>query len=292
MTRSLSLFDSSQQLDVSLLRRVIVANAAEACNAAAGRLLGDPVFDAVTEGRAQYHGYSGCGDLVHYCLKRAGLRDPGLLNRNDADADCRYRVGQNISRIVYSVGSAFRYAGFARPLQWQPGDIALIGEDGLEHVFVLAECSSQSVTSYDYGQFRQGKPAGFAVMRRVTPTAGRPQIGGPPGRPLVGYLDVGMLFTQERQLRYLVSAQAPDDFDGGTNAPAPPIPPPRSVREIKLALVQLGFFLGPCDASLTADYRRAIATYQASVELEADGVVGPLTRRALALSLAEPSGLH
>jgi hypothetical protein len=45
------------------LRRTAVNIARFACDGDHGRVLGDPVFDMVTEGRAKFRRYSACGDF-------------------------------------------------------------------------------------------------------------------------------------------------------------------------------------------------------------------------------------
>ncbi|MCC6644846.1 MAG: hypothetical protein IT374_04655, partial [Polyangiaceae bacterium] len=52
-------------VDEATLRAAAVEAARFACNGAAGRVLGDPVFELVTEGRNRWKGYSACGDLAH-----------------------------------------------------------------------------------------------------------------------------------------------------------------------------------------------------------------------------------
>lgn len=56
-------------LDEDTLRATALEIARFACNGAAGRVQGDPVFNAVTEGRGKWKGYSACGDLAHYLLR-------------------------------------------------------------------------------------------------------------------------------------------------------------------------------------------------------------------------------
>jgi hypothetical protein len=45
------------------LRAEAVRIARYACDGDKGRIVGDPVFEAVTEGRQRWKGYSACGDL-------------------------------------------------------------------------------------------------------------------------------------------------------------------------------------------------------------------------------------
>ena len=45
--------------DEATLRAAAIAAARFACNGAAGRVLGDPVFDLVTEGRNKWKGWRG-----------------------------------------------------------------------------------------------------------------------------------------------------------------------------------------------------------------------------------------
>lgn len=86
-------------LDADLVRGAMLANARLATNDSAGRNQGDTLFEEITEGRQRCRGYSSCGDLIHWCLRRIGLRDERILNREDDQGDVTWRVSRNISLL-------------------------------------------------------------------------------------------------------------------------------------------------------------------------------------------------
>jgi hypothetical protein len=279
-------------LDEGLVRAAMVANARFACNAGSGRNQGDPVFEEVVEGRQRWPGYSSCGDLVHWCLRRAGFRDERVLNREDDDGSVPWRVGVNVSRLVYATGHAFKWWTRGSPHGLVAGDMALIGENGMEHVFVVAEVAGDTVTSYDYGQFFNGKHGGKRVTRRVHVGPGdRVHLYGStlPGRPLIGRLDVPELLEGPFLRRELEAAEVPDDFDAAAR-PAPQPPPVHALvttREIQGALARLGYDPGPVDGMWGSRTRAAVKAFQADAGLIADGIVGPKTRARLRDRLAQ-----
>jgi len=149
----------------SELRTEAVRIAHEACNGSMGRVLGDPVFERVTEGRAKWRKYSACGDLAHYVLKELGVTDERLVNRNDDGGGVPWVMGKNLSRIVYCAVPAFVWArGGLRP---QPGDVLYVASP--EHVCILERIDEAKgkIFTFDYGLWdhRQAKPAGRRVER-------------------------------------------------------------------------------------------------------------------------------
>lgn len=176
--------------DEETLRIAAVAAARFACNGSAGRVLGDPVFNAVTEGRAKWKGYSACGDLAHYVLRELGFRDEHILNRSDDGGQVPWRMGVNLSRIVYSLTPAFVWA---RPaLRPKPGDILYMAPP--EHVCVLEALDegAASVATFDYGQFNYalGKPSGKRCVRAFAAGENSLRVGA---RVLRGWLDISKL---------------------------------------------------------------------------------------------------
>ena len=75
------------------LRAEAVRIACHACDGGKGRVFGEPVFDAVTEGRQKWKGYAACGDLPHYVLRELGFRDEHILNRED-DGQRKYILAE------------------------------------------------------------------------------------------------------------------------------------------------------------------------------------------------------
>jgi hypothetical protein len=278
-------------LDEALLRAVMVHNARFACNGAAGRNQGDPVFEEVVEGRQKWAGYSSCGDLIHWCLRRAGFRDERVLNREDDDGEIPWRVSINVSRLVYATGHAFSWWKKGNPLGLRPGDMALVGENGQEHVFLVAEVTEETITSYDYGQFFNGKHGGKRTTRRIHFGAGgrlhlyATQV---PGRPFIGRLDPYELLSPHFARRELDPAEVPEDFVEGTPAKPPlaPAQPLVTTREVQRALTTLGYDPGPIDGIFGSKTRAAVKRFQADHGLIADGIVGKKTRGKLQERLA------
>lgn len=153
------LLPSRRFCDEATLRAAAVDVARFACNASAGRTLGDPVFDAVTEGRSAWRGYSACGDLAHYVLRELGVRDERIVNRGDDGGQRGWQVGQNLSRLVFGSGEAFLWA--KRDRRPQPGDILYLAPP--EHVCVLewVDDARGRISTFDYGLWdsRSNKPS-------------------------------------------------------------------------------------------------------------------------------------
>lgn len=172
------------------LRAEAVRIARHACGGDSGRVYGDPVFEEVTEGRQKWKGYSACGDLAHYMLRQLGFRDERILNREDDGGVLPWKIGANLSRLVFNPLGAFVWvSGNSRP---KPGDVVYMSKP--EHVAVLEALDEQAgvITTLDYGQWDYAavKPA---AKRRVNSFAveGRTlKIGK---RTLHGWLDLARL---------------------------------------------------------------------------------------------------
>ncbi|MCU0692810.1 MAG: hypothetical protein MUF54_15525 [Polyangiaceae bacterium] len=172
------------------LRDAAVMIAWYVCNGDEGRVLGDPVFDEVTEGRARWRKYSSCGDLVHFLLLHLGLRDERILNRNDDGGTSPWAIGQNLSRIVFRAGKAFVWASTKqRP---KPGDVLYVAMP--EHVCILESIDEQAgtIATFDYGQFdpKTGKPAGRRRVSKFRVVGPQMYVGN---RVLRGWLDIAKL---------------------------------------------------------------------------------------------------
>ncbi len=172
------------------LRVEAVRIARYACDGDTGRLYGDPVFEEVTEGRQKWKGYSACGDLPHYVLRELGFRDERVLNREDDDGVVPWKIGANLSRLVFNSLGVFVWAsGSKRP---KPGDVLYMSKP--EHVAILEDLDEPAGTiiTLDYGQwdYEAVKAAGkrklntFAVQGRTI------KIGK---RTLHGWLDLARL---------------------------------------------------------------------------------------------------
>jgi hypothetical protein len=172
------------------LRTEAVRIARYACDGDKGRLYGDPVFTAVTEGRQKWKGYSSCGDLAHYVLRELGVRDERILNRDDDGGVVPWKVGKSLSRLVFNQLGAFVWAsGDKRP---KPGDILYMSKP--EHVAVLEELdeAAGSITTYDYGQwdYQAVKAAGKRCTSRFAVEVRTLKVGK---RTLHGWLDISRL---------------------------------------------------------------------------------------------------
>ncbi len=172
------------------LRAEAVRIARHACDGERGRVHGDPVFDAVTEGRQKWKGYSGCGDLAQHVLRELGFRDERLLNRDDDGGVVPWKIGANLSKLVFNPLGAFVWAaGDKRP---KPGDILYMSKP--EHVAVLEELDERAgrIITYDYGQWdpSTGKAAGKRKVNTFTVDGRTLKIGK---RTLHGWLDLARL---------------------------------------------------------------------------------------------------
>ena len=108
----------------------------------------DSVYNAIVEGR-HGHGYSSCGDLVHWWLYRLGVRLP-WVNRDELHG---WKIGANISRLVFTSGLCERPS---LDTQFEPGDIVVVNafdtSTGYTHTDIVLEHSGERFISADYGQ--------------------------------------------------------------------------------------------------------------------------------------------
>ena len=172
------------------LRESALAIASYACNGDDGRELGDPVFEAVTEGRNHWPKYSACGDLPQFTLARLGLRDEHIVNRNDDGGTRPWSIGQNLSKLVFATGKAFVWASVTkRP---KPGDVLYLATP--EHVCVLDSLdeTAGTIATFDYGLFdaKNGRPQGRRRISRFRVQGKQLVVGN---RILKGWLDIARI---------------------------------------------------------------------------------------------------
>lgn len=172
------------------LRDAATLIARYACNADEGRVLGDPVFEEVTEGRNHWPKYSACGDLPQFMLMKLGLRDERIVNRSDDGGTQPWSIGQNLSKLVYRTGKAFVWTTITkRP---KPGDVLYVALP--EHVCVLDRLdeTAGTVSTFDYGLFdaKKGKPAGRRCVSRFRVQGKQLLVGN---RILRGWLDIARI---------------------------------------------------------------------------------------------------
>ena len=217
--------------DPLVLRAASVELARFAVNGDAGRDVGDPVHEWVTEGRRKQYedalkagaawavklqktgGYSTCGDGAHWVLFCLGARDERYVNRDTDGGTHPWASGVNVSRLT-ELPAYVRAARVPEQLP-KPGDIEHVASP--DHVCVLESMDfGEGVTvDLDYGQ-----PYG---RRRKRPLMRRGSVVMIGDRVLQGWVDIEQIALAE-------SALVPDSFAFGTldENPYPegiPIPP-------------------------------------------------------------------
>ncbi len=172
------------------LRSAALEIARFACDGDNGRILGDPVFEMVTEGRAKSKGYSACGDLAQYMLTQFGVADESLVNRNTDGGTEAWKIGKNLSRIVYQSGKAFIWTKL--DLRPKPGDILNVAMP--EHVCILDQLdeAAGTIALFEYGQWdsKANKPSGKRRVTKFSVNAKELKVGN---RTLRGWLDIARI---------------------------------------------------------------------------------------------------
>jgi len=222
------LVDSNGQRDLAMVRRASIAIASYFCNGDQGWVVGDPIFEYVTEGRQSSHNklyaqgkvkfpYFSCGDLVHTVLVFLGVRDEHLINRNMDGGVHPWEPQQNIlrpqqhkswhvfdSRSVYEGGSWF-----------DVGDPFMTCCDPHVAIFEDIDFNKGELTSYDYGQVSaKGQAQGIRKHRTVHMEGNRLMIGN---KHVVGYVSLADVDLE-------TSAIVPDDFNEGVEDTTNPEP--------------------------------------------------------------------
>lgn len=222
-----------------------------ACNSTHGRPEGDPVYDAVTEGRDPGPGYSSCADLAHWLLYRLGVRC-WWVNRSEHKG---FAWGMGPSRLAGNCPTRIVPPGLRA--KFEPGDILLVwnierGEKATQdlHVACMVEDRGDSVTTIDYGQ-----PGGKLCNRTSGERDGKRTLGGKKIQVCVPLLPT-LLHADARG--ELVAPQTEREY--ATRI----LGKPRSLR-LRSPRMQGG----------------DVAVMQAIVGAKADGVFGPMTDTAL-----------
>lgn len=186
----LDALDSEGRVKPDHRRRVALELAAYATNDGQGRDVGDPVHEAVTEGRTKGNEerrakgspevpYSSCTDLATWVLVSMGCTDESLINRSDDGGRIPWQIGASLPRLVRAPSYQQAAAG-GTPAA---GDILFLADRG-GHVAVLRVWDELAglVTTDDYGQ-----PYGRRRHRTLMRQGG---VWTLDGRPLGGWIDL------------------------------------------------------------------------------------------------------
>ena len=188
--RFLDALDSEGRVRSLRRRDLALALAAYAVADGAGRDVGDPVHELVTEGRTLANEqrrakgspevpYSSCTDLATWVLASMGCTDESLINRNDDGGRVPWQIGASLPRLVHAPSYQHASRGGAPA----PADILYLGNAG-GHVCVLRVWDELAglATTDDYGQ-----PYGRRRHRTLRRQGGRWTLDG---RPLEGWIDL------------------------------------------------------------------------------------------------------
>ncbi len=207
-----------------MVRRAALAIATYLCNGDEGTVVGEPLFEYVTEGRQSKqdelllkrlvkYAYSACGDLVHVVLVFLGVRDEKLINRDMDGGEHPWVIGANLTKLqTHPAWNHFDGRSIEEGGCWpNVGDPYMVCCD--YHVAILEDLDFELgvVTSLEYGLFNKskGKAEGKRNTRKLfmEGTACMLQTDNHK-RHIVGFLSLD-------QLDLSVSAIVPDTFDEG-----------------------------------------------------------------------------
>ena len=169
-----------------------------ACDGRKGRPeRGDAVYDAVTEHRDTFSGYSSCADLAHWMLYRLGIR-LGFINRVEHKG---WQQQVNLSRLAYcqqarSVNAKTRFSAGDIIIQWNKPT----GQDG--HVMCVIEDRDDVVEVAQYGS-----PGGSIVQSPRTIRGNQQILGKKYPRVVQKHLPLLSLFEAASTQRLLVDAE-------------------------------------------------------------------------------------
>lgn len=271
-----------------------------ACGDGKGRPhLGDPVYDAVVEGRQRQTEqlraawekrdpatrgpkpfYSSCGDLAHWLLYRLGVREPWLNRaehrgwrpaRNVTLLVCRAQYGTNALAEVATAND--RYA---------PGDILVVNTatPATTHVVVVREHPDpDTLVVGEYGQ-----PGGHIAAKTVT-RPGKP-------RAALGKRQIDSVLRLRRVLEASALAAPESAEDFRVRLPGPALPssgstglPTLRVGASGATVRRLQQALGVTDdGAFGPKTQAALVAAQQRLGIEADGVCGPRTWAALGVT--------
>jgi hypothetical protein len=131
-----------------------------ACGYGKGRPEGDPVYDAVTEGRdkgSARRGYSSCADLAHWLYYRLGVRSP-WVNRAEHQG---WKRGANVWKLA---GEAPHVADPFPSTRFGAGDVGIIwSKPDTTDAHVLVVLDDQQPRALYVGEY--GQPGGHIASR-------------------------------------------------------------------------------------------------------------------------------
>jgi peptidoglycan hydrolase-like protein with peptidoglycan-binding domain len=129
----------------------------------------------------------------------------------------------------------------------------------------------------------------LAVLAAVVALAGCG--GGDEPSETTGAIDTGAIATTEAVTE---TAPPPETASGEVfqievpkSAPIGPTSPPKVVRQLQRALAMLGYKVGEPDGIYGDRTRKAVISFQKKHKLEADGLVGAKTAKAINKELRE-----
>jgi hypothetical protein len=148
----------------------------------------------VTQGRAFYPKYSGCGDLWNYVLDKVGAPD-SWVNRDSVTRNMKWKPAINISKPIGAAQKAGAWVKYKPGLYPQKGDLVLIGQEPGEmaHVFVVLSVANDGMMkTAEYGQSNN---AGGITYRRINKNGRVESRDGSLGRHIVGWIDAEKIPT-------------------------------------------------------------------------------------------------
>lgn len=169
------------------------------------------------EGRNIWPKFSACSELCHFSLLCLGLRDPRLLNKDDHEligvSANTWKMGMSVPKLISGSLAIGKELGTqiwtkASPdLMPMSGDLVLIGENGLEHVFIPTSIEDNVIISGDAGQVDLGgqccaerkriiEISGKDVWTVAIGANGQPQAAGLGKRRMIGWVSISSLLPK------------------------------------------------------------------------------------------------
>jgi hypothetical protein len=190
-------------------QRLAVAWVEYACNGSTGRLVTDPIYRKIVEGRT-WAKYSSCADLAHWLYYRLGVRRP-FVNRDEHRG---WKSQVNIGRLAFlPTDLAFRPDADVR---LEPGDVTIVwnSEKTLDaHVSVVIDHVGEVVLTADYGQ-----PGGKLRVKKLLVKNGKPHLSDLVGsRQLRVRIPLHALLLDAQSRGELLDYEEPLQGEGLTN---------------------------------------------------------------------------